>query len=66
MGETVTIPKEEYKSLKDYKKIVELEYDKPLSKELLKKLMVAKKNIKAGKGVTLHSREEVHKYFESM
>ena len=66
MPETITIPKEEYKNLMQFKRIVELEYDKPLSKYLLKKLEEAGRDIKAGKGVALHSSNEVQQYFKSM
>ena len=66
MPETITIPKEEYKNLMQFKRIVELEYDKHLSKEFIKKLEEAGRDIKAGKGVVLHSPSEVQRYFESM
>ena len=66
MPETITIPKQEYKTLVEFKRIVELEYEKPLSKHVLKKLEESRRDIKAGKGVVLHSKSEVQKYFQSM
>lgn len=66
MPETITIPKEEYKTLIEFKRIVELEYGNPLSKQILKRLEESRRDIKGGKGVVLHSKSEIQKYFQSM
>ncbi|MBI2106509.1 hypothetical protein HYT57_00860 [Candidatus Woesearchaeota archaeon] len=66
MSENITIAKEIYEELIGYKRIVEIEYERPLSKELLKKLEKAKRNINAGKGITLHSKSKLKEYFEAM
>ena len=66
MNTSITIPKEEYNTLIGFKRIVEIEYGRSLSKALLKELEEAQRDIKSGKGVALHSRKEIQKYFESM
>jgi len=64
--QTVTIPKQEYQALIGYKQLVQLEYEQPLSKELLKKLAEAKQDIESGRGVVLHSKKEIQEYFQIM
>ena len=66
MSESITIPKKEYETLMECKRIVELEYDRPISKDLLKKLEESQRDIKSGKGVVLHSKSEVQNYFKTM
>lgn len=66
MSESITIPKEKYDELMNYKRIVEIEFERPLSKELLKKLEKAKKNIDAGRGISLNSESELKEYFKAM
>lgn len=66
MSQSITIPKEEYESLIECKRIVELEFDRPISKELLRKLEEAKRDIISGKGAAFHSKSEIQKYFKSM
>ena len=66
MSESITIPKKTYVELMGFKRIVEIEYERPLSKELLKKLEKAKKDIETGKGVILRSKSELKEYFEAM
>jgi len=66
MSETITIPKEEYRTLMEFKRIVELEYELPLSRKLLKKLEEARNDIQAGKGIVLCSTGEIRQYFQRM
>lgn len=66
MAETITIPKEEYNDLMDCRKVIELEYDQQLSKELLKKLKETQQSIKQGKGTRLNSLEELEAYFDKL
>lgn len=64
--ETITIPKQEYEKLMEYKQIVDLEFERPLSKELLKKLEDAELEIRAGKGRSLHSKHGVKEYLNQL
>ena len=66
MSKSITIPKEEYETLIECKRIVGLDYDRPLSKELLKKLGEAQRDIKSGKGVVLRSKRDIQEYFKTM
>ena len=66
MSESVTLSRKEYETLVGYKQIVELEYERPLAKALLKKLENAQRDIQSGKGIVLHSKAEIQKYFESL
>ena len=63
---TVTIPKQEYEKLMEYKHIVQLEFERPLSKVLLKKLEKAEQAIHTGKGTAFHSKHEVQEYLDQL
>jgi hypothetical protein len=65
MGESVTIPKDEYEFLTKCRDIVHLESDDDFAPEFLEKLKKAEKEIKSGKGVVLKTREDVEKYLRS-
>lgn len=65
MSEEITIPKKEYEFLVKCKEILSIESDEDFKPEFLKKLEKAEKEIKAGKGTVLTSREEVAKYLKS-
>ncbi|MFO8015566.1 MAG: hypothetical protein R6U32_00530 [Candidatus Woesearchaeota archaeon] len=66
MGETVSIPKEEYEFLKKCEEVVKLESDDDLSPELLKRLEKAERDIKEGKGKKFSSAKEVEEYLKAM
>ncbi|MFH1773671.1 MAG: hypothetical protein ABH874_01780 [Methanobacteriota archaeon] len=66
MGDVVTIPKREYEFLVKCKTILELERDEEFAPEFLEKLKRAEGSIKAGKGKTFKTSEEVEKYLRSL
>ena len=64
--ETITIPKQEYELLIKCKNILELESDKELSPEFLKKIEKARNDIKEGKRLKFKTKKEVENYFKAM
>lgn len=66
MGETISIPKEEYDFLKKCEEVLYEDIEEQFSDSFIKKVKMAQSQLKNGKGKTITTDEEMDRYFEAL
>lgn len=66
MGETVSIPREEYDFLKRCEEVLYEDIEEQFSESFIKKVKMAQSQLKRGQGKTIMGDEEMNRYFEAL
>lgn len=66
MGETVSIPKEEYEFLKKCEEVLYEDSEEKFSESFIRKVKKAQKQLEQGKGKTCKDDKEMEEYLNSL